>query len=62
MRIDNIEDCCTPYRKVLHFDQVGIDRLIRLGEVVYNMNCPPLEEHSHKDAFEIVLFPSGCQT
>lgn len=61
MRIDDEQDVYTKERKVLHFDQVGIDHLIRLGSVHNRAVRPSGEEHVHRDSFELVFFEGGQQ-
>ena len=61
MRIDDGQDVYTKERKVLHFDQVGIDHLIRLGSVHNRAVRPSGEEHVHRDSFELVFFEGGQQ-
>ena len=61
MRIDDLPDLDQPGRRVMNFDSLGIDCLIRLGEVCNNASCPPLGRHVHRDSFEAVFFQTGSQ-
>ena len=61
MRIDDLPDLDQPGRRVMNFDSLGIDCLIRLGEVCNNASCPPLGRHVHRDSFEAVFFQTGAR-
>lgn len=61
MRIDDELDIYNKQRKVMHFDQIGINHLIRLGKVCNNEFRPALPEHTHRDSFELVFFQEGEQ-
>lgn len=61
MRIDAEPDINRRDRRVMNFDTLGIDHLIRLGEVRNNAIKDPVLEHVHRDSFEVVLFQTGSQ-